>query len=51
MGWWDKANQWALMTFRLYPIGEDGFGRKGGMLKLKFSEGCLLFDDLTCKKL
>ena len=39
------------MTFRLYPIGEDEFGRKGGMLKLKFGEGCLKFDDYTCKKL
>ncbi|MBQ1404833.1 MAG: beta-lactamase family protein, partial [Oscillospiraceae bacterium] len=38
------------MTFRLYPIGEDEFGRKGGMLKLKFGEGCLMFDDYTCKK-
>ena len=38
------------MTFRLYPIGEDEFGRKGGMLKLTFGEGCLKFDDYTCKK-
>ncbi len=38
------------MTFRLYPIGEDEFGRKGGMIKLKFGEGCLKFDDYTCKK-
>ena len=39
------------MEFRLYPIGEDEFGRKGGLLDLKFSDGCLMFDDLTCKKL
>ncbi|MBQ6663303.1 MAG: beta-lactamase family protein [Firmicutes bacterium] len=39
------------MTFRLYPLGEDEFGRKGGMLKLKFGDGCLMMDDLTCKKL
>ena len=39
------------LTFRLYPIGEDEFGRKGGMLKLKFGDGCLLFDDYSCKKL
>ena len=38
------------MTFRLYPIGEDEFGRKGGMLKLTFGEGCVKFDDYTCKK-
>ena len=39
------------MTFRLYPIGENEFGRKGGMLKVTFVEGCLKFDDVTCKKL
>ena len=39
------------MTFRLYPIGGDVFGRKGGMLTLKFGDGCLVMDDLTCRKL
>ena len=39
------------MSFRLYPIGENEFGRKGGMLKLSFGDGCLMFDDITCKKL
>ena len=39
------------MTFRLYPLGENEFGRKGGMLRLTFGEGCLMFDDFTCKKL
>ena len=39
------------MQFMLYPIGEKEFGRKGGMLKLTFGEGCLTFDDFTCKKL
>ena len=39
------------LTFRLYPIGEDEFGRKGGMLRLKFGDGCVMFDDLTCRKL
>ena len=39
------------MTFRLYPIGEDEFGRKGGMLKLKFGDGCVMYDDFTCNKL
>ena len=39
------------MTFRLYPIGENEFGRKGGLLKLIFGDGCLSFDDITCKKL
>ena len=39
------------LTFRLYPTGENEFGRKRGMLKLTFGDGCLMFDDLTCKKL
>ena len=39
------------MTFRLYPIGEDEFGRKGGMLKVKFGDGCLIMGDTTCQKL
>ncbi len=38
------------VSFRLYPIGENEFGRKGGMLKLKFGNGCLMMDDITCKK-
>ena len=37
--------------FRFYPIGEDEFGRKGGMLDLKFGDGCLMYNDITCKKL
>ena len=39
------------MPFRLYPIGENEFGRKCGMLKLKFGDGCLKFDDMTCQRL
>ena len=39
------------MTFRLYPIGENEFGRKRGMLKLTFGDGCLMFGGFTCKKL
>ena len=39
------------LSFRLYPVGEDEFGRKGGMLDLKFGEGCLMFDDHVCRKL
>ena len=39
------------VSFRLYPIGENEFGRKRGMLKLKFGDGCLMFDELTCKKM
>ena len=39
------------MTFRLYPIGENEFGRKLGTLKLKFGDGCLKFADVACKKL
>ena len=39
------------LEFRLYPIGENEFGRKGGMLRLTFCEGCLMYDDFACKKL
>ncbi len=39
------------LEFRLYPIGENEFGRKGGMLDLKFDEGCVSYDHFTCKKL
>ena len=39
------------LRFRLYPLGENEFGRKGGMLKLKFGDGCLMYDDFICKKL
>ena len=36
--------------FRLYPIGESEFVRKGGMIKLTFGEGCLTYGGNTCKK-
>ena len=39
------------LEFMLYPIGENEFGRKGGMIKLTFGEGCLSYIGLTCKKL
>ncbi len=38
-------------SFRLYPIGENEFGRKGGFLKVKFGDGHLKYDDFICKKL
>ena len=38
--------------YRLYPIGEDTFGRKGGMVKITFGEDCLVINGkTTCKKL
>ncbi len=39
------------VSFRLYPIGENTFGRKGGYIELTFGDGCLMYDDLICKKL
>ena len=39
------------MEFRLYPLEENVFGRKGGILKVTFGEGCYTVDDITCKKL
>ncbi|MBR4439615.1 MAG: beta-lactamase family protein [Clostridia bacterium] len=38
-------------TFRLYPIGENEFGRKNGMIKLAFGDGCVIYGGMTCKKL
>ena len=38
-------------SFRLYPLGENEFGRKSGMLKLTIGDGCVLYDEYTCKKL
>ena len=37
--------------FRLYPIGENKFGRKGGMLEITFSEGAATYIGKTFKKL
>ena len=39
------------ITFRLYPIGENEFGRKLGMLRLKTGDGCITYNDSPCKKL
>ena len=35
---------------RLYPIGEKTFGRKGGLAKTTFGDGCYTMDGTTCKK-
>ncbi len=37
--------------FRLYPIGENEFGRKLGMVKLTFSEDSVTYIGQTCKKI
>ena len=37
-------------TDHLYPIGENLFGRKGGMIKLTFAENCVTYGGNTCKK-
>ena len=39
------------LTFRLYPIGENEFGRKRGMLRLTFGDGCIMYSGQTCKRL
>lgn len=39
------------LEFRLYPIGENEFGRKGGMIRLIFGKDCVMYNDLTCRKL
>lgn len=50
---WAKAidDEGDPLEFQLYPLGENEFGRKGGMLKLTFGENCLTVDGETCKKL
>ena len=39
------------MEFKLYPIGENEFGRKGGMLTLTFGDDCVMYGDFTCRKI
>ena len=39
------------LEFRLYPIGENEFGRKGGMIRLTFGKDCVMYNGFTCKKL
>ena len=39
------------LTFRLYPIGENRFGRAGGTVEITFGDGCLTIDNTVCKKL
>ena len=36
--------------FRLWPIGENEFGRKGGMLTITFGDGNLTHNDTVCRK-
>ena len=45
------SDEYCEFSFRLYPLGENEFGRKSGMLKLTFGDGCVLYDEYTCKKL
>ena len=43
------SEEYGEFTFRLYPIGENTFGRKGGYLELEFGDNCVMYDDFTCK--
>ena len=45
------TEEYGEFTFRLYPIGDNEFGRKSGMLKLTFGDGCVRYGEFTCKKL
>ena len=38
-------------TSKLYPIGKNTFGRKGGIAKIVFGEGSLTVNGVTCRKL
>ena len=44
------SEEYGEFTFRLYSIGENEFGRKSGLVKLVFGDGCIVYDDFTCKK-
>lgn len=44
----DDYGNWG---FRLYPLGANVFGRKGGMLELSFGDGFLMIGGMRCKKL
>ena len=40
------------LTYQLYPIGENEFGRKLGMVKIAFGDGCVTVNGgQPCKKL
>lgn len=39
------------LTFRLYQIGENEFGRKLGMFTAKFGDDSIMFEDCICKKI
>ena len=45
---WDEDD---VLECRLYPLGENKFGRKGGMVEITFGDGCVIIDEITCKKL
>ena len=40
-----------VLDCRLYPLGDDRFGRKGGMVEIAFGEGWVKLNETTCKKL
>ena len=44
------SEEYGAFTFRLYPLGENKFGRKGGMVEITFGEKCLICGDQTCRK-
>ncbi len=45
---WDEDDT---AEYRLYPLGENEFGRKGGMVRIVFGEDCVKLGSITCKKL
>ena len=49
--WATALDSGDVFPFRLYPLSENTFGRKGGMIELTFGEGCVTYDDHTCRKL
>ncbi|MBQ6261975.1 MAG: beta-lactamase family protein [Clostridia bacterium] len=42
--------EYGRISFRLYPLGGNKFGRKGGFVEIEFGDGCLTVDEVTSKK-
>lgn len=49
---WVKAinDNGSSMEFKIYPIGENEFSWKRGLLKMSFSDGFYKTEDQICKK-
>ena len=57
--WMKDGNLWGLASnevkrnfkFKFYPLGNNVFGRRDGMVKVTFGEGQCVIDGIVCKKI